>query len=295
MKRYFFLILLIFACTIPQPKAHAKQVDLNPLKPMLIDYFTTLQNLGNIQVAVTVAPKGWYQANWDSNITFMRPLPEHLFFWTTLGDTRIRIPTYNPPMMLQGQRAFNTAGQEQPGYMNVDGTIPTWDNAYMVQYRRWVTRYCLDLGLMLESNTLYAELFKSKMRKHGYYDKNGMLKGKYVPMFEQIGLNRFATSNLSSERTEAEILADIVRENHVEFPGDWTQDLLNSAVSGLPEEEVGDAVKINYYLSSDAEITSFNNPLADMIDWLLSWGWIPGLIFLALAITVAWARQKVYA
>ena len=264
--------------------------DMNVLKPALTDYFTMLQNTGNIPVAHTFAPKGWFRKDWDQTNTFMRPVPENLFFWSNGQEVRVRVPTLDPPVMLMGYRAYNTADQGGPGYMNTDKSIPKWDKIYVAHYRSWSTRNCLDLGDMVLTNELYERLLASVLRKHGIIDANGNPKSKYKHQIEALGVG-FMFPVSSTELPESVIKEFPVVEDDNINPS-WLDSLHMEVGQHLEWEPVW-----NTNLHADSEIEMFQNPTANTIDWFignLQWLGLFALISVCVIIFVT-KRQRVMA
>ncbi|MFZ5424370.1 MAG: hypothetical protein ACOZAO_01075 [Patescibacteria group bacterium] len=231
-------------------------LDVRRIMPVAYDFFNALSRAGNISVQESTKCGRQEYQQWGPG-TFARPTK---VFARTVGNiVLIQADTDDPPAALNGQRARMI---DAPPNMDDSGQ-PVWDRGYLVEYRKWVPRHCLDLTSMLR-NSKYEELWLSLLKRHGGAEK-------FAAELEALGLDpktgtRYDTNrdfpNLRDENT-------IVAELSAELPTDlafdvaWTQVEYNIiAQEGLVYNEAGDPdmadiYEVQYLLAPEAQKTSF--------------------------------------
>jgi hypothetical protein len=294
-KRIVGLVATLFAILLfignGDTAQAAPRIDATPMKPVVDNFFKLLARQGNIPVSSTFAWNSNYRKDWDVATTFMHPIADKSYI-ITLADGQIafRTPTMQPPLMLNGRRAYIDPAHANVGSFNQDGSIPTWDKDYMFQYRAWVTRQTLDLRSMLFDNELYERLFMSMLRKHRMLNADGTILKKHEALIDAMGLGFLFP--ISTIEETPEMIVGLLGTLPLEHDFDGLDiSLLDAYVADIAANEKDMSLTGVEFLAHPAG--TLIDRLLGLIQWLVVGSGLLAILAI-LVIRQAWKREKVH-
>ena len=158
-KVALMVVLVCLFVLVAQSAVAAEFPDVRPLKPVSLDFFHSLFDIGSFSVDRSYAPRSEYHTVWDPESTWFGGGP--VFVVTVSGRAEIRCRC--TPKVLNGYRIKLEGGLPY----NVDGTLPVSDRGWVEQYERFERYPELRLNDILQSDEHVAALWLLKLRKRG--------------------------------------------------------------------------------------------------------------------------------